>query len=142
MASANFYNLSDMLSKGLVDFDNDTFYCALVTGAPTLSWVYRSDITNECTDSDYTAADAFNVTPAGAPSSTNGVTSITFANGAPAYSTATISASGAIIFKRVGADLTTPADDPLIAYVDFTQTVSSTAGDYNVTFTDTLDITI
>lgn len=50
------------------------------------------------------------------------------------WAAATITARGAIIFKRVGADLSTPADDPLICYLDFGADKVSTDGTFQVVF--------
>lgn len=152
MASASFTNLALHLANGTIDFDNDVFYCMLVTSVPTTTettgnmdtWVYRDDVTNEHAETGNYTAGGFLCTPAGAPSLDlpSNTCSITFADAAPAFSSATITARGGIIFRRVGADLTTPADDELIGFVDFLGDITSTNGDFNVTFTDPLDITV
>lgn len=152
MASASFTNLALHLAKGTIDFDNDVFYCMLVTSIPTTTettgdmdaWVYRDDVTSEHAATGNYTTGGFLVTPVGAPSLdlTTNTCSVTFADASPAFASATISAVGGIIFRQVGGDLTTPATDELIGFVDFLGTITSTNGDFNVTFTDPLDITV
>lgn len=48
----------------------------------------------------------------------------------PAFTSATITASGCIIYKDTG----TPATSPLIAYLDFGGSIVSTAGTFTVSF--------
>ena len=48
----------------------------------------------------------------------------------PSFTSATITASGAIVYKSTGVDTTSP----LIAYLDFGGSVVSTAGTFTVTF--------
>jgi len=53
------------LATGAIDFSAGTYKAVLVTVAPTETeldtWDFRNDITNECTDADYTAG-GFNCT--------------------------------------------------------------------------------
>lgn len=55
----------------------------------------------------------------------------------PQYTGSTISSVGAIIYLSTG----TAANDLLVAFVDFGGTVSSSSGNYSVTFSTALDIT-
>lgn len=152
MASLNFTNLAKHLAKGTINFDTDVFYAMLVTSVPTTTdttgnmdtWEFRDDVTNEHAATGNYTTGGFVCTPAGAGTLDliNEKFVITFANGAPAFSTATITARGAIIFRQVGGTMATPATDELISFVDFGSDISSVAGDFNVTFSDTLDITV
>ena len=153
MASASFTNLALHLAKGTIDFDNDVFYCMLTTSIPTATettgnldtWIYRSSalgIEHPATG-NYTTG-GFLVTPVGAPSLDlpSNTCSITFLDAAPAFASSTISAVGGIIFRQVGGTMATPATDELVGWVDFNGTITSTDGDFNVTFTDPLDIVV
>lgn len=124
---------------GPIDFDADPLYLMLVTTnysslapATALAHVFRSDVLAvsgaEASGTGYTAGGAALAGLAIAASGNNRVVNATN----PTWPTSTISATGAILFKRVGADLTTPADDILIAYYDFSGTVASTAGTFTV----------
>lgn len=148
MASTNFTNLAKHLAKGTIDFDTDAFKAILVTSIPTTTdttgnmdtWEFRDDVTNEHAVSGNYLAGGFDCTPAG-PGNLDLINEryeITFSNATPAFASSTITAVGAIIYRNVG----TAATDELISFVDFSGTVSSTNGDFNVTFTDTLDITV
>lgn len=126
-------------TPGAVDFDTDPLYLMLVTSTYTGTATatlkghqYRSDVTAisgaEVTGTGYTAGGVQLTGVSVAASGDNAV----FTASNPAWATATISANGAVLFKRVGADLTTPADDPIIALFDFGETVASTAGTFTV----------
>ncbi|RKZ95460.1 MAG: hypothetical protein DRQ40_03550 [Gammaproteobacteria bacterium] len=152
MASTNFTNLAKHLAIGSINFDTDVFYAMLVTSIPTTTdttgdmdtWEFRADVGNEVAETGNYTAGGFVCTPA-APGVLNLIDErfeTTFSNGAPAFAASTITAVGAIIFRQVGGDMATPATDELISFVDFEGTVSSTNGDFNVTFLDTLNITV
>lgn len=141
MASANFLNLTDHLARGAINFASDTFKSMLVTSVPSEAnldaWVNRSDVTNEHAATGGYAAGGFAVTASvGAVDATNNRTSVTFSCSNPVYTGATLSAVGAIIYKSTGS----AATDKLVSFVDFGGTVSSTSGNYSVTFSDPLHI--
>lgn len=146
MASQNFTYLSNALSEGSINFRTDTFKCMLINTAAIPSetqldtWVDRADVTIENTDTDYTAG-GFALTAAveAVPDATNNNIEVTFSEtSSPAYTTATISSLGAIIYKSTGV----AADDLLVSFVDFSGTISSTAGDFTVTFDTPLQINV
>lgn len=126
-------------TPGAVDFDTDPLYLMLVTSTYTgtatatlKAHQYRSDVTAisgaEVTGTGYTAGGVQLTGVSVAASGDNAV----FSASNPSWATATVTANGAVLFKRVGADLTTPADDVLVALYDFGGAVSSTAGTFTV----------
>lgn len=141
MASANFSNITDHLSRAAVNYATDTFKAILVTSVPSESnfdtWVNRSDVTNEHGATGGYTAGGFSVTASvGAVDTTNNRVAVTFTCASPTYSSATLSAVGCIIYKSTG----TSSTDKLLHFVDFGTTVSSTAGNFTVTFTTPLYI--
>lgn len=134
MASANFQELSEYLANANIDFAVDTFKCALVTVAPTLTWTIFGNVTNECLDADYTAG-GFTCTPSSVTQS-GATTSVTFTG--TTYASSTIqNIVGGVIYQ-------TGATERLVCYVEFNggTGVSSDNGDFTVSFTNTLDITV
>lgn len=140
MASSNFRNLADHLAGAAINFKTDSFKCLLVTSIPSEtnldSWINRSDVTNEATGTGYTAGGVAVTASVGAVDTTNNRVAITFGNLAPGWTGSTITAVGAIIYKSTG----TAATDKLVQFVDFGGTISSTAGNYAVTFSAPLYI--
>ena len=145
MASFNFTNLTRHYANGAVKFDgSQTFKVLLVSSVPTTTettgnqdaWVNRSDVTGEVTGTGYTAGGVAVTVTVGTVDTTNNRTPVTFTNLAPGWTTSTITAVAAIIYKSTG----TAATDKLICMIDFGGTVSSTAGNYNVTFATPLYI--
>lgn len=129
------FMLREMGNNGTpVDLDADTLkimlmnstYAALSDATKRGHEFYSDVSTNEITGTGYTAK---GVTLANKTSAqTSGV--YTFDNTVdPAWTTATITASGAIVFKDTG----TGSTSPLIAYLDFGGSVVSTAGTFTVT---------
>ena len=115
---------------GLIKFDTDTFKAVLVTSSYAASKAHsrRSpDVTNEVTGTGYTpGGNACTVSVAATDNSFNDVEiSFTIAN----WTSATITARGAVIYKSTG----TPSADPLVGYVDFLSDISSTNGTFAVT---------
>ncbi len=123
---------------GPVDWDSDPIYVMLVnttyaalSDATKKTHDFRDDATsNEISGTGYTTG---GVLLASASIVTDGADGykVTFTN--PSWATATITAYGAIFYKRVGADLTTPADDPLLLFSDFGGAVTSTADTFTLT---------
>lgn len=138
--STNFTNLTDHLARAAIAFPTDSFKVLLLASAPTEAnldaWINRSDVTGEVTGTGYTAGGVAQVLTVGAVDTTNNRTPITPTNQAPGWTTATISAVGAVIYKSTG----TAATDKLVTYVDFGATVTSTAGNYSITYTTPLYI--
>lgn len=138
--STNFTNLTDHLARAAIAFPTDAFKVLLVgtalTEANLDAWVNRSDVTGEIVGTGYTAGGVAQVLTVGAVDATNNRTPITPTNQAPGWTASTISAIGAIIYKSTG----TATTDKLVTYVDFGGTVTSTAGNYSITYTTPLYI--
>lgn len=138
MASAN----ATSLPKRLADaYFTGTFKFMLVSAVPSEAnldaWTVRSDVTNEISGAGYTAGGVAVTLTVGATDTTNNRVAVTPSNLSPGWTTATLSAVGGWLYKVVGS----AATDQLIGFVDFSGTVTSTASNYNVTFTDPLYIT-
>lgn len=137
MASLIYDSMMDDLVRGAIDFDTDQFYVMLVTD----SYVpnkgthnRRDDVTGEVgtTGTNYaTGGLVTTVTPT--LDTVNHRLDLAFSN--VTWSNATITARAAVIYKRTGG---APSTDPLVAYVDFGQDVSSTAAAFAVTFSSSL----
>jgi len=124
---------------GPIDWDADPIYLMLVTSnytnltlATAQGHHFRSDVTGvagaEASGTGYTAGGVQLTSVAIAASGNNAIVNAANAS----WASSTITATGAVVFKRVGADLTTPADDPILCYLDFGGTISSTAGTFTV----------
>jgi hypothetical protein len=114
---------------GSIDLDTDTIKVALVTS----SYVpdqdahdFFDDVTNEVTGTGYTAGGASLANKAVTADNTDneGV----FDADDVTWSTSTITARGAVIYKSTG----TASTSPLIAYIDFGADKSSSAGDFKI----------
>lgn len=135
MSSANFTNLTDHQARAAINFATDTFKAILVTAVPSESdldtFINRSSVTTEHAATGGYTAGGFSVTASvGAVDTTNNRTAVTYTCASPTYSSATISAVGCIIYKSTG----NAATDKLMHFVDFGGTVSSTSGNFTVTF--------
>lgn len=138
MASAN----ATSLPKRLADaYFTGTFKFMLVSAVPSEAnldaWAVRSDVTNEITGTGYTTGGVPVTLTVGTTDVANNRVAVTPSNLSPGWTTASLAAVGGWLYKVVGASAT----DQLIGFVDFNGTVTSTASNYNVTFTDPLYIT-
>jgi hypothetical protein len=141
MASANFTNLARALALGRIQFDNsvdgtaDTFKVMLVSSIPSAAnldaWANRSDVTNEVTGAGYTAGGIAQAFTLSALDTTNNRQEIIYTNIVNGWTASTISAVGAIIYRNSGVNTT----DTLMHFIDFVGTVSSSAGNFSVTYT-------
>ena len=140
MASANFTALPLHLATAAINFSTATFKCMLVTAVPSEAnldaWVNRADVVGEATGTGYTAGGVVVAVSVGAVDTANNRVAINFADLAPGWTSATISAAAALVYVSTG----NAATDKLVSMVDFGQTVSSTAGSYSVDFTTPLYI--
>lgn len=118
---------------GLIIPGTDTFKtlllnatgAAVADGTKKSSWQKRSDCdTNEVTGTGYTAGGA-TTTVSIAKDTTNHKSTISI--GAVSWTTSTITASGAVVYKSRGGANTA---DNLLCYIDFGGSFSSTAGTY------------
>jgi hypothetical protein len=134
MPSLIYNKAIDNLVKAGINFSTDTFRVMLVTSAYTPNkdtHEDRADVTNEVSGTGYTAGGVVTV-PTITLDLTNDRVDISFGN--VSWATATITARACVIYKATG----TPANDFLIAYVDFGSDVSSTAAAFAVTFSSAL----
>lgn len=118
-------------TRGVVDFDTDTFKVMLVTSTYTpnkKTHAKRSDVTNEVVGTGYTSGGtASTVTVTNVTASDN----TTVAFGSVNWPTSTITARAAVIYKSRGG---VSSADELVAYVDFGADITSTADTFTVTF--------
>lgn len=116
------------LADRTIDYVNDTIKVALVTSSytPAHTHEFFSDVTNEVTGTGYTAGGATLGTKAIAEDTSNNRVKYTAAN--PSWSTSTITARAAVIYKSTG----TASTSALIGYVDFGSDQTSTSGTFAV----------
>lgn len=141
MASGNFRNMARALAKADLDFDTLTCKVLLVSSVPSEanldSWANRSDVTNEITGSGYTAGGVAQAYTLGALDTSNNRQPITYSDNATAWTSSTITAVGAIIYKNSGASAT----DTLLHFVDFGGTVSVSPGTFGLSYSTPFYIT-
>ena len=140
MASTNFTNLTRNLALARHNFGSDTLKVILVSSVPSETnfdnWVARSDVTNEVTGTGYSAGGIAQAYSLDALDTTNNRQPVTLTNITNGWTSATISAVGAIICKNSGV----AATDYLISFVDFGGTVICTNGTFSITYTAPLYI--
>lgn len=119
------------IMDGTIDLDTDTINIALVTSSYTAAatddkW---SDVSaNEVTGTGYTAK---GITLSGVSVSADGGDNEgVFDANDVTWSSSTITARGAVVFKDTG----TASTSPLVCYIDFTSDKSSSANDFTITF--------
>lgn len=130
MASLIFNSALREEAVGAVDYDTDTFKVVLVTStyAPNKdTHTRRSDVTNEVVGTGYTAGGAASAVTVAAVDTTNDRVVITF--GAVSWTTATITARGAVYYKSRGG---ASSADEIIAYDDFGSDIVSTLGTFSL----------
>ena len=131
MPSATYDSLTSDFAAGNVVPATDTLYVMLVSGYTPNSRTHarRSDVTGEVTGTGYTAGgQALAGVTATLDNTTNDRTTLTATN--PTWATATISATGAVVYKRRGG---AASADNLVSYIDFGGTVSATAAAFTIT---------
>ena len=140
MASQNFTILPRALALALHNFGSDSLKVLLVSSIPSEAnfdaWTSRADVTNEITGTGYTAGGIAQAYTLETLDTTNNRQEITLSDNASAWTSATISAVGAIIYKDSG----TAATDYLISFVDYGGTVAVTNGTFGLTYTNKLII--
>jgi hypothetical protein len=135
MSSANFTNLAVHLANARIDWAGDTFKAILVTAVPTATqldtWDYLDDVTTEVAQSSDYSEGGFTVTASiGTLDTVNNRLPITYAATNPVYEVADITAVGMIVY----VDEATAATSPLVHYIDFGGTKTTTDGDWTVAF--------
>lgn len=117
--------------SGLINLPSDTIKVALCTSAYTPDQDvhdFFNDVTGEVTGTGYTAGG----NTLGTKTLTyNGATNtVTFDAADTVWASSTITARYAVVYKSTG----TASTSPLIAYVDFGADVSSSAGNFTITW--------
>lgn len=132
MASMVFNSFWDDLSRGNIDADTDTFYMMLITTAGVAAankdtWLKRSSVTAyDVTGTNYSAGGKAVTCTVNKDTSTDRET-YTFA--ITTWATSTITAGGAVVYKRRGGADTA---DELVYLHDFAGDKSSSSGDFTV----------
>jgi hypothetical protein len=129
MASFIYNSAIDDLAKGNIDFGADTFKLLLVTSSYTANkdtHVKRDDVTNEVSGTGYTAGGAATACTVTKDTATD---KVTLSLASVSFSTATITAAGAVIYKARGG---ASSADELVAFIDFGGDVSSTGATFSV----------
>lgn len=129
MADVIYNSFKGKIMDGSIDLDTDTIKVALVTSSYTPdadTHDFFDDVTNEVTGTGYTAGGETIANTAVTVDTTDdeGV----FDGDDVTWSTSTITARGAVIYKSTG----TASTSPLIAYLDFGSDQSSSAGDFTI----------
>lgn len=127
MASVFYNSFKVDIQSGNIDIDTDTIKCALVTSAYTpnidtdTKW---SNVTNEVSGTGYSAGGATLASITVTQDNTNdrGVVDATDVT----WSTATITARAAVLYKSTG----TASTSPLICYIDFGSDQTSSGGNF------------
>ena len=132
MASGN----ALILTKRMADaYFTGSFKFLLVSSVPSEAnldaYDFRDDVANEVTGTGYTSGGVAATVTVGSVDTTNDRTPVTITDLTNAWTGSTISAVGGWLYKVVGSSAT----DQLVSFVDFGGTVTSTAGNYSVTFT-------
>ncbi len=132
MASGN----ALILTKRMADaYFTGSFKFLLVSSVPSEAnfdaYDFRDDIANEVTGTGYTAGGVTATVTVGSVDTTNDRVAVTITDLTNAWTGSTITAVGGWLYKVVGS----AATDQLVSFVDFGGTVTSTAGNYSVTFT-------
>jgi hypothetical protein len=131
MASLIFNSALDDEARGNIDFDSDTFWCMLVTASYTPdkdTHTKRSDVTNEVPNSGSYTAGGQVATVTVTKDTVNDRIDISL--GAESWTTASITARGAVYYKRRGG---LSSADELVAYIDFGGDITSTLGTFALT---------
>lgn len=131
MANVVYNSAKGDLMDGTIDLDTDTIKVALVTSTYTPDIdtdLDFADITNEVSGTGYTAGGATLGTKTVTVDTTNNRAEFDAAD--TVWTTATLTARGAVVYKDTG----TPATSPLICYIDFTTDKSSASGDFTISY--------
>jgi hypothetical protein len=117
------------LANGGIDVDTDTLKVSLHTSTYAINidtHVFFSDLTNEVVGTGYTAGGATLASVVGTVNTTNDRAEFDAAD--TSWTTATITARYAVIYKSTGVAGTSP----LIGLIDFTTDQTSTAGTFTI----------
>ena len=131
MANVIYNSFKAKIMDGSIDLNTDTIKVALVTSSYTPdqdAHDFFDDVTNEVSGTGYTAGGATLANCAVTADNTDneGV----FDADDVTWSSSTITARGAVIYKSTG----TASSSPLICYIDFGEDKVSSAGNFTITF--------
>ncbi len=130
MASLIYNSFWEDLARGAIDLDTDTFKVMLTTSAYTESKdadLKRSAVTNEVTGTGYsTGGGSTSVTV----TKDTGNDRLDITIGAASWTTSTITARKAVVYKSRGGASTA---DELVCVIDFGSDVISSAGTFTLT---------
>ncbi len=121
----------EKIAEGSIDLDTDTFKIMLTTSSYTPNQDthdFRDDVTNEVSGTGYTTGGATLSGFSGAYDTGSNQYRVAWTS--PTWSTATITARTAVIYKSRGG---ASSADELVAYCTEAGDVSSTAGTFTVT---------
>lgn len=129
MADVVYNSFKQKIMDGSIDLDTDTIKVALVTSSYTPDQDTHedfADITNEVSGTGYTAGGQALANKSVSKDNTDneGV----FDADDVTWSSSTITARGAVVYKDTG----TPATSWLVAYYDFGSDKTSTSGDFTI----------
>lgn len=126
----------DDLNHGNIAPATDTFYVMLVNGYTPNQATHtkRSDVTSESTGTGYTSGGVASAVTLSLNTSTH-TANVSFAS--VSWPSSTITATGAVIYKHRGG---LASADNLVAYVDFSGSISDSAGTFTVNFSTPLAI--
>lgn len=131
MANAIYNIYKKAVEDGTVNLVTDTIKVMLVTSTyvPLIrTHIFKSDVTNEVSGTGYTAG---GMTLTGKSATQDNVNDRgVFTAGTLTWSTSTITARGAVIYKDTGISTTSI----LVGYVDFTSDKMSSGGDFVITW--------
>jgi hypothetical protein len=129
MANVTYNIFKKSIMTGAIDLDTDTLKVMLVTSSYTPNidtHLDRADVTNEVTGDGYTEGGVTLTSVTVTQDDTNN--RAVFDAGDVSWTTATITARGAVIYKSTG----TAGNDLLIAYKDFGSDKVSTYGTFTI----------
>lgn len=130
MASAIYNNYKESMLNGGIDLENDTIKVALCTSSYTPDIdadEFYDDIDNEVANgSGYTTGGETISNPAVTQDDVND--QAVFTADATTWTSSTITARYAVIYKDTG----TASTSPLIGYIDFAEDKSSVSGDFTI----------
>ena len=132
MANLIFNSFKRDIANGSIDLDTDIVNVMLVAAtfvADADLDLKRSDVSGEVTGTGYTASGATLASKTVTVDNTNDRAIFDAAD--VVWTTATITARGAVLYKARGGVATA---DELICYIDFGSNISSTAADFTLAF--------
>lgn len=128
----------DKIVRGTVDFDSDQFKILLVSGAAQddtnekVNFDFVNDITTELA-----TGSGYNERKPTTPTISQNGNNVEIAFSSVSWSEASITASGAILYAHKGTD---DSANPLVAYLNFNNNVTSSEGTFTVSITSPLTI--